>query len=64
MATRQTVYVADREKPIWDAAERIAKRDGVSLSRVVAEALADHLPRRAAQPDPADRWAAIAADAA
>lgn len=61
---RQNIYVAERDRGLFDAAERVAKRDRTSLSRVVADALAEHLPRRAASPSPEDRWADIAADAA
>lgn len=63
MATK-TLYVGDRDGPLWAAAERVARRDRTSLSRIVADALADHLPRRAAEPDPRERWDAIANDAA
>lgn len=65
MATK-TLYVGDRDEPVWQAADRLAKRNGTSVSRLVAQALADYLPRAAAEPapEPADRWAAIAPDAA
>jgi hypothetical protein len=58
----KTFYVPDRDKPLWDAAQRIAKRDGISLYRVVADALESHLPAVATAPPPEDRWAHIAAD--
>lgn len=61
---RKTVYVGDRDLPAWQAAERLAKKHETSVSQIVAEALAAYLPRVAAQPAPADRWAAIAPDAA
>jgi hypothetical protein len=60
MATRQTIYVGDRDEPLWKAAARLASRNRTSLSRVVADALADYLPRAAGEPAPADRWAHIA----
>jgi len=60
MATRHTVYIADRHTPLWGAAERLAARDKVSVSHVIAAALADYLPRAADRPAPADRWAHIA----
>lgn len=58
------IYVAERDKPLWSAAQRVADRRQVSLSQLVRDALAEHLPRRAAEPDPRQRWDAIAADAA
>lgn len=65
MATK-TVYVGDRDAPVWEAADRLARRNGTSVSRLVADALADYLPRVPIRPQPApdDRWAAIAPDAA
>lgn len=62
MANNKTFYVPDRDKPLWDAAQRIAKRDGLSLYRIVANALEAHLPTVAAEPAPEDRWAHIAAN--
>jgi hypothetical protein len=60
------VYVPEAEKPLWDAARRVARKHGVSLHRVLADALKNDLPRADADGPlkPADEWAAIAADAA
>lgn len=63
MAVRK-VYVGDHDGPLWEAAERVADKRRISVSRLVREALEAHLPTAAAEPDPADRWAAIAPDAA
>lgn len=63
MATK-TLYVQDRDLPIWEAAKRVAARRQVSESQLVKEALEDYLPRIADEPASADRWAALAADAA
>ena len=61
MATK-TLYVREPDEPVWDAATRLAKRRKTTVSRLVAEALEDYLPRMAAEPTPEDRWANIAAD--
>ncbi len=65
MATK-TVYVGERDAPVWEAADRLARHNGTSVSRLVADALADYIPRVARKPDPlpAAQWAAIAPDAA
>jgi hypothetical protein len=62
----KTLYVSERDLSLWDAAQRVADRRKTSLSRVVAEALTEDLPRQDAQTveTPADRWAHIASDAA
>jgi hypothetical protein len=60
----KTLYVQDRDLPIWEAAKRVAARRQVSESQLVKEALEDYLPRIADEPVPADRWAAIGAEAA
>ncbi len=61
---QKNLYVSDRDKPVWKAAERVARRRNVSVAQLVVDALSDYLPRAAAEPDPADRWADIAPDAA
>jgi hypothetical protein len=60
------VYVPEAEKPLWDAARRVARKHGVSLHRVVADALRNDLARADVDGpiQPGDEWAAIAADAA
>ncbi len=60
------LYIPDSEVPLWKAAERVAKKHGVSLYRVVAEALKNDLPRADAEGPVrvTDEWADIAADAA
>jgi hypothetical protein len=62
----KTLYVSAADQSLWDAAQRVADRKNTSLSRIVAEALENDLPRAAAEISeaPADRWAHIAADAA
>ena len=61
---QRIVYVPERDIPMWQAAEQQAERHKTSLSRLVADALADYLPRAAKEPAPADRWAALTTDAA
>lgn len=65
MATK-TLYVGDRDGPLWEAAQRVADRRRTSLSRLVTEALERHLPDLvdAPEPPPTDRWNDLAADAA
>lgn len=60
------VYVPESERPLWEAARRVARKHGVSLHRVIADALKTDLARADADGPlkPADEWAAIAADAA
>lgn len=60
------LYIPDSEVPLWKAAERVAKKHGVSLYRVVAEALKNDLPRADAEGPvkPDETWSHIAADAA
>lgn len=58
----KTFYIPERDKPLWDAAQRVAERDKTSLYRIVTNALESHLPAAAAEPAPEDRWARIAAD--
>ena len=59
--SKKTLYIPKRDKPLWDAAQRIADRKQVSLYRVLTDALENHLPVAANEPDPQDRWAHIAA---
>lgn len=60
------LYIPDTEIPLWDAAQRVAKKHGVSLYRVVADALKNDLPRADTEGPikAADEWADIAAEAA
>lgn len=60
------LYIPEAEVPLWDAAQRVANKYGVSLYRVVAEALKNDLPRadREGPVKPDETWARIAADAA
>lgn len=60
------LYIPDSEVPLWDAAQRVARKHGVSLYRVVAEALKNDLPRADAEGPvkSSDEWSRIAADAA
>jgi hypothetical protein len=65
----KTLYVAERDISLWEAAQRVADLRKTSLSRIVVEALENDLPRAATDdptpPEtPTDRWAHIAADAA
>lgn len=62
----KTLYIPDQEIPLWNAAQRVAKRHGISLHRVVADALRQDLRRADLEGPikPADEWADIAADAA
>ena len=62
----KTLYVSDADISLWAAAQRVADRRKTSLSRLVAEALKNDLPRAAAELtiQPTDEWAHIAADAA
>lgn len=60
----KTLYIPDRDRPLWDAAQRVADRNKVSLYRIVSDALQHHLPAVAANPTPDERWANLAADAA
>jgi hypothetical protein len=60
------LYIPDAEVPLWDAAQRVAKKYNVSLYRVVAEALKNDLPRADVEGPvrSLDEWSGIAADAA
>jgi hypothetical protein len=60
------VYVPEAERPLWDAARRVARKHGVSLHRVLADALKNDLTRADVEGPlrPIDEWADIAADAA
>lgn len=62
----KTLYVSPGDASVWAAAQRVAERKGISLTRVVVEALEHDLPRAAAELDtqPEDRWAHIAAGVA
>mgnify|MGYP001586371359 CR=1 FL=1 len=59
------LYIRGVDTPIWDAAERIAKRNCTSVSQLVIDALAEHLPKAAEKPvQESPRWADLGADAA
>jgi hypothetical protein len=64
----KTLYIPPADESLWAAAQRVADKAGTSVSRVVAEALKNDLPRAAAElhakPQVKDEWADIAADAA
>ena len=60
----KTLYIPDRDQPLWDAAQRVADHKRVSLYRLLASALESYLPAAAAEPAPQDRWAQVAADGA
>ncbi|WP_250029733.1 hypothetical protein [Paractinoplanes maris] len=62
----KTLYVAPSDESLWAAAQRVADKAGTSVSRVVAEALKNDLPRAAAEleqqkAEKVDQWAEIAA---
>lgn len=59
------VYISEAEKPLWDAARRVAAKHKTSLNRVLADALRSDL-RRADTDGPlvVNEWADVAADAA
>lgn len=60
----KSLYVPPQDEALWDAAQRVAKRKRISLSRLVTDALEVHVPKVAAEPapPPADRWNAVAAE--
>ncbi len=60
------VYVSEAEKPLWDAARRVARKHGLRLNHVLADALRNDLRRadREGALKPADEFADIAAEAA
>jgi hypothetical protein len=62
----QNVYVPEAEMAVWHAARRVARKHGVSLHRVVTDALQQDLRRADAEGPlrPADPFADVAADAA
>jgi len=63
----KTLYVPDKDESMWAAAQRVADKTGVSVSRIVSKALQHHLPTVAAeleqrQEEPVvDEWAGLAA---
>lgn len=61
---QKNLYVSDRDKSLWKAAERVARKRGTSVAQLVVDALTDYLPRVVDQPEPADPWADLATDAA
>jgi hypothetical protein len=61
---KKNIYLRDADTPVWEAAERVAKRNDTSVSRLIVDALTEHLPKAAAEPVRDVRWSDIAADAA
>lgn len=59
---QKSLYIRDGDTPIWEAAERVARRNRVSVSHLVIAALTEHLPRAAAEPVPAVQWDEIGTD--
>jgi hypothetical protein len=62
VAKNKTLYLPDAAEPVWDAAERVARKRGIKLGPMLTALLEENLPRLAEEPDPRDRWAQIAAD--
>jgi hypothetical protein len=66
----KTLYIRPADESLWDAAQRVADKADVSVSRIVAEALKLQLPRALAEIErqravqPVDQWADFAADVA
>jgi hypothetical protein len=66
----KTLYIRPTDESLWAAAQRVADKADVSVSRIVAEALKLQLPRVVADIEqkrremPVDEWANFAADAA
>lgn len=66
----KTLYIRPADESLWSAAQRVADKADVSVSRIVAAALKHQLPRvveeieRERQERPADEWAHFAADVA
>lgn len=60
---QKSVYIRPDDTPVWEAAERMARRRRTSVSHLIVEALEAHLPRIAAtEPLPAVRWSDLAAE--
>lgn len=63
----KTLYVPNKDESMWAAAQRVADKTDVSVSRIVSEALRLHLPAVAAELEQkrdepvADEWAGLAA---
>lgn len=60
----KTLYIPPADAALWEAAERVASRHDMSLYRLIAEALENHVPAVAERPTRAERWATVATDAA
>lgn len=66
----KTLYIRPADESLWAAAQRVADKADLSVSRVVSEALKLQLPQVAAaleqqrREQPVDEWADIAADVA
>lgn len=58
----KNLYYSEDDKPLVEAAKRVAKRKRISFSRLVTEALESHVPKAAAESAPANRWDDIAAE--
>lgn len=66
----KTLYIRPADESLWHAAQRVADKADVSVSRIVAEALKFQLPHalaaieRQRTEQPVDQWADFAADVA
>lgn len=58
---QKSLYIREGDTPIWDAAERIAERDGTSVTRLVIAALTEYLPKVATRPEALIQWDDLAA---
>ncbi|HEY6117147.1 MAG TPA: hypothetical protein VI172_14440 [Candidatus Dormibacteraeota bacterium] len=64
----KTLYIRPNDESLWAAAQRVANRTDVSVSRIVTEALKLQLPRivelieQQKREQPVDEWASFAAD--
>jgi hypothetical protein len=59
---KKNIYLRNADTPVWDAAERVAKRNDTSVSRLIVEALTEHLPKAAAKPVRQVSWADLGTD--
>jgi hypothetical protein len=65
--SHKTLYIRPADESLWAAAQRVADKADISLSRIVAESLKVQLPavveeiERQRQVQPVDEWADFAA---